>query len=83
MVVARNSSFSCPKIGQNQPPKSGTRHNYNSWKVLKLIATERAGSTYPGDTYLSSFPENYYDVSICPIIFVLTLLTGISMPRMR
>ena len=29
----------------------------NSRKVLRFIATEGDGSTEPGDTYLSCFPE--------------------------
>ena len=36
-------------------------------KVLGFIATEEAGSTEPGDPYLSCFPEIYYNVSVCPI----------------
>ena len=32
-------------------------YKYNSRKVLVFIATEGAGSTEPGDTYLSHFPD--------------------------
>ena len=40
MVVTRNSYFYFPKIGQNRPPKYGTRHKVeggNTWDhVLKV-----------------------------------------------
>ena len=39
-------------------------YKYNYRKVLLFIATEGDGSTEPGDTYLSCFPENYSNVSI-------------------
>ena len=40
-----------------------------SWKVLVFIATQGCGSTDPGDPYLSRFPGNYSNVSICPVVF--------------
>ena len=42
---------------------------YNSRKVLGFIVTEGAGSTEPGDPYVSCFPEIYYNVSVCPVFF--------------
>ena len=39
-------------------------YKYNSRKVLGFIATERSGSTEPGDPYLSRFPDIYSDVSV-------------------
>ena len=43
-------------------------HKYNSRKVLGFIATEGAGSTEPGDTYLYRFPVIYSNVSVCPVV---------------
>ena len=37
-------------------------------KVLLFIATERDGSTEPGDTYVSCFFDIYYIASVCPIV---------------
>ena len=45
-------------IGQNQ--------NYS--KVLGFTGTERAGSTEPGDPYLSHFFDIYSDVSVFPVV---------------
>ena len=46
----------------------------NSRKVLGFIATEGAGSTEPGDTYLSCFPDIYSDAYVrsvvCPHLLV-------------
>ena len=43
-------------------------YKYSSSKLLVFIATEGAGSTEPGDPYLSCFPDIYSNVSICPVI---------------
>ena len=43
-------------------------YRYNSRKVLGYIATEGAGSTEPGDPYLSCFPNIFSDVSIHPVV---------------
>ena len=37
-------------------------------KVLGFIATEGAGSTEPGDPYLSRFPHIYSNVSVFPVV---------------
>ena len=39
-------------------------YNYNSWKVLFFIATEDAGITKAGITYLSQYPNPFVNVSI-------------------
>ena len=39
-------------------------YKYDSRKVLGFIATEGSGSTEPGDTYLSCFPDIYSNVSV-------------------
>ena len=44
------------------------RYKQNSWKVLVSIYNQGDGRTEPGDTYLSHFPENYYHVSIQPVV---------------
>ena len=43
-------------------------YKYNYRKVLWFIATEGDGSTEPGDTYLSHFPDIYYTVSVQPVV---------------
>ena len=43
-------------------------YKYNSRKVLGCIATERDGSTEPGDPYLSCLPDIYYNVSVRPVV---------------
>ena len=40
---------------------------YNSRKVLGFFSTEEAGSTEPGDPYLSRFPDIYSNFSFFPI----------------
>ena len=42
-------------------------YKYNSGKVLGFISTEGEGSTEPGDAYLTRYPHNYFNVSVCPI----------------
>ena len=43
-------------------------HKYNYSKFLGFIANEGAGSTKPGDSYLSCFPENFqcFCLPCCP-----------------
>ena len=57
-------------------------YKYNSRKVLGFIATEGAGSTEPGDPYLSCFPE-IIQMFLFAMLFVLTLYADISMPIMQ
>ena len=40
----------------------------SSRKVLGYIDTEGAGSTEPGDPYLSHFPDIYSNVSVRPVV---------------
>ena len=44
----------------------GTIYNYR--KVLGFISTEGSGSTEPGDTYSSRFPDIYLNVSVRPVV---------------
>ena len=46
-------------------------YKYNSRKVLGFIATEGAGSTEPGDPYLSCFPDIFLIFLFSPL-FILT-----------
>ena len=39
-------------------------YKYSYRKVLRFIATEGAGSTELGDTYLSRFPDIYSNISV-------------------
>ena len=58
---------STPRVPGGRPlPAIG--YTYNFSKVLVFIATEGAGSTAPGDPYLSLFPDIYYNVSVCPVV---------------
>ena len=43
-------------------------YKYISRKVLGFISTDGAGSTEPGDPYLSCFPEIYSNVSVSPVV---------------
>ena len=43
-------------------------YNYKTHKVLGFIATEGAGSTDPGNPYLSCFPKKYSYVSNRPVV---------------
>ena len=43
-------------------------YRYNFSKVLGFIADEGAGSTEPGDTYLSPFPDIYSNVYVWPVV---------------
>ena len=40
------------------------RYKYIPRNVLGFIATKGVGSNEPGDTYLSCFPGNCYNISI-------------------
>ena len=44
-------------------------YQYNSSKVLRFIAFGGAGSSEPGDPYLSCFPDIYSNFSVHPVIF--------------
>ena len=56
---------STPRVPGGRPLIS-IGYKYNSRKVLGFIATEGAGSTEPGDPYLSGCPEIYSNVSVLP-----------------
>ena len=43
-------------------------YKYNFSKFLGFIATEGAGSTEPGDPYLSHYPDIYSNVSVRPVV---------------
>ena len=45
-------------------------HKYNSRKVLWFIATEWAGSTEPGDPYLSRLPDIILMFLFVPLFFL-------------
>ena len=44
-------------------------YKYNYRKIVGFIATKGAGSTEPGDPYLSRFPDIYSNVSVRPVVF--------------
>ena len=56
------------QIFPGESPLLAISYKYNSRKVLGFIATEGAGSTEPGDPYLSRFPDIYSNVSVRPIV---------------
>ena len=43
-------------------------YKYNPRNFLGFIATEGARCTKPGDSYLSRFPDIYYNVSVRPVV---------------
>ena len=55
-------------IFSDEIPQLPIGQKYNYRRVLEFISTEGAGSTEPGDPYLSSFPNTYSNVSVCPVI---------------
>ena len=57
---------STPRVPGDIPPMAIV-HKYKYRKVLGFIATKGSGSTEPSGPYLSLFPDNYYNVSICPV----------------
>ena len=58
---------STPRVPGGRPLLAiGYKYNYR--KVLGFIATEGAGSTLPGDPYLSCFSGIYSNVSVRPVI---------------
>ena len=46
---------------------------YNTCKVLYFIATADAGSTKAGLTYLSKYPDTFYNVAIHPVAHTLVM----------
>ena len=42
-------------------------YKYNSRKVILVVATEGTGSTTLGIPYLSKYPDQFYNASICPV----------------
>ena len=51
-----------------------TGYKYKSQKVLESIYTEGSVSTNPGSTYLSHFPDTYYNISIIPVFHTCILV---------
>ena len=62
LVLKSTTSF------PGESPLLAIGQNYNSRKVIGFIATEGAGSTGPGDPYLSRFPDIYSNVSVRPVV---------------
>ena len=58
IVIKRTSSVTGVR------PLLAIGYKYNYSEVLLFIATEGAVSTEPGDTYLSCFPDIYFNVSV-------------------
>ena len=50
-------------------PLMAIGYKYRPKKVLGFIATEGDRSTKWGVPYLYNYPGNYYNASICPVIF--------------
>ena len=42
-------------------------YKYNARKVLSFIVTDNSGSTKTGIPYLSKYPDQFTNVSICPV----------------
>ena len=52
--------------GDRPPMVNVSKYNYSN--TLVFISNEGSGSTEPGDNYLSIFPENCYNVYVCPVV---------------
>ena len=46
-------------------------YKYNSWKVLLFVSTAGSWSTTLGIPYLSRYPDQFSNVSICPVACLL------------
>ena len=42
-------------------------YNYNVWKVIYLIVKDTVGRTQEGFLYLYKYPDQFANVSICPV----------------
>ena len=54
-------------------PLMALRYKYNSRVFVWFISTQGGGSTEPGVPYLSRFPDNCSNVSICLAVHPLVL----------
>ena len=64
LIMKNNPTF------PGERPRWAIGYKYNYRRVLGFISTGGVGSTEPGDTYLSRFPDIYSYVSFSPL-FVL------------
>ena len=48
-------------------------YKYTTWKVLYFIVIDNIGSTKTGNPYLSKYPDQFANVSICPVARPLVL----------
>ena len=48
-------------------------YKYNARKFLYFILTGNADSTQTGITYLSKYPDQFTNVSICPVAHTLVM----------
>ena len=48
-------------------------YKYNAQKVLSFIVTDNAGSTNTGIPYLSKYPDQFTNVSICLVAHPLVM----------
>ena len=48
-------------------------YKYNVCKVLSFIVTDNTGITQAGLTYLSKYPDQFYNVSILPVVSTLVM----------
>ena len=66
-------------VSRSKPMVPGERqllaigYNCNSWKVLSFVATAGAGSTTLGIPYLSTYPDQFSNVSIFPVARALLM----------
>ena len=48
-------------------------YKYNALKVLSFIVTENEGIKHTGIPYLSKYPDQFTNVSICPVAHTLVM----------
>ena len=59
--------------GLGNIPLMDIRYKYRYQKVLGVTFIEKSGSTEPGATELSHYPENYLNISIPPVVHPQTI----------
>ena len=58
--------YSTPIFLRDMPPVY-IWYNFNHWEFLGFIYNEEAGSNFPGDSHLSRYPDNFFNVFIFPV----------------
>ena len=68
---------STPRVPGDRP-LTAIGYRYRSYKVIGFIANEGARITEPDVPYLSHYPDDYSNVSICPVVSTHTISRYLS-----